>query len=371
MSKIRSIFTQAQDFVADIRSRNKLYQDLIFEVIEQTLNDNKEPPKEAVVLKTFPQNSTGADLKDGAEQYQSAILRVDRLHDSLPDPSRIYKTATIGETNKCIAAHLLCFSIEPFDSAESSQNSSVILKPGDIVPIEFIDGIIRFGPPKGKHPDYIGFNPSEAREDQGKKADLTLNSKFSASRPNTLAGQEGLAISEESLEAAASNPLLAGQVIKNGRLPEKALKTIEGIKDTGKRPVKVLAEVADEFELLLKDFKAHFGVDLPITDSYRDYDRQVETKANKEKQNKGHEAAKPGTSRHGWGLAFDFNTSGQFFDSPYYKWLFINAPKRGFWNPAWAQKGGKNPEAWHFEVIDAKKYISIFGDAVKQTTEAD
>ena len=195
MSKIRSIFTQAQDFVADIRSRNKLYQDLIFEVVEQTLNDNKDPPKEAVVLKTFPKNSTGSDLKDGAEQYQSAILRVDRLHDSLPDPSSVYKTGTIGETNKCIAAHLLCFSIEPFDSSESSQNSSIILKPGDIVPIEFIDGIIRFGAPKGKHPDYLGFNPSEAREDQNKKALSGLASKFKASSPSLLAGEEGAELS--------------------------------------------------------------------------------------------------------------------------------------------------------------------------------
>ena len=366
MSKIRSIFTQAQDFVADVRSRNTLYQDLIFEVVEQTLNDNKEPPKEAIVLKTFPQNSTGADLKDGAEQYQSAILRVDRLHDSLPDPARIYKTATIGETNKCIAAHLLCFSIEPFDSAESSQNSSVILKPGDIVPIEFIDGIIRFGPPKGKHDDYIGFNPSEAREDQGRKADFSLASKFKAATPFVLAGEEGTETSFESLEAAASNPILAGEIIKNGQMPEKALKTIEGIKDLSNRPAKFLAEVADEFELLLKDFEAQFGKPLPLTDTYRSYDRQVETKASE-----GAKAAEPGSSKHGWGLAFDFNTSKQGYNSPYYKWLFLNAPKRGFWNPPWAQKGGSNEEPWHFEAIGVDKYISIFGDVVNQITEAD
>ena len=153
------------------------------------------------------------------------------------------------------------------------------------------------------------------------------------------------------------NPELSGQVVKNGRLPETALKTIEGVKDSKGRPAKFLAEVADEFELLLKDFKAHFGVDLPLNDTYRDYDRQVKAKAEH-----GKKAAPPGSSKHGWGLAFDFDTSGQFYDSPYYQWLYVNAPKRGFWNPPWAQMGGSNEEAWHFEAIGADKYIAIFAN---------
>ena len=144
---------------------------------------------------------------------------------------------------------------------------------------------------------------------------------------------------------------------------QEALTTIEGYKTVYGTPVRFLTEVVDEFQLLREDFEDHFGYDLPLTDSYRDYDGQVKARAKH-----GSGAATPGTSRHGWGLAFDFNTKMivdgkevKWFESPRYKWLFKNAPKRGFHNPPWAQKGGSKPEAWHFEVIGADKYIAIFG----------
>jgi LAS superfamily LD-carboxypeptidase LdcB len=62
-------------------------------------------------------------------------------------------------------------------------------------------------------------------------------------------------------------------------------------------------------------------------------------------------AAVPGTSRHGWGRAVDFEDQlGKLtFDSPGYAWLKAHAAAYGFVHPAWAEPGGSSPEPWHWE----------------------
>ena len=364
MSKIRSLYEQSMDNLSDPVSRNKLKHDLLFDVAVEVLDDTKVLPKEAIVLKVLPQNSTGIDLNKGDQQYQSAILRIEFLHDSLADPARIYKIGSNGATNKAIQAHGVYYSIEPFDSSDSSQNTTTILRPGSIVPVELIGGVYRFGIPKGVHDDYIAFNPSEDRDDQfSLPTKKELMKAFKNNYPTLLEDMTGQEIVEDSLQAASSNPLLTDQTITNGKLPTEALTVVEGVFDRRGRPATFLTEVAEEFELLMADFEEHFGYPLPLNDTYRSYDRQVKTK-----EKYGKKAATAGTSKHGWGLAFDFNTKMKVdgkevigFDSPRYKWMFENAPKRGFHSPSWAQKGGKNEEAWHFEAIGANDYIAIFG----------
>jgi hypothetical protein len=361
---IRDLFEQALNFLSDPISRNKVKHDLLWDAAAKALDGIEAIPKEAIVLKVFPGNSTGEDIDEGKKQYQSAILRIEYLHDSLPDPARIYRIGSIGATNKAIQAHGEYFSIEPLDSTDSAQNTSVLLKPGSIVPVEKINGAWRFGAPTGTHSDYLTFNPSQDPEDQlSMPTESELMKAFGRNHSALLEDMTGEEIAEDSLQAASSNPLLAGQVVTNGKLPPEAMTTIDGVFDRRGRPAMFLAEVADEFVLLMADFEEHFGYPLPLNDTYRSYDRQVKTK-----EKYGKKAAKAGTSKHGWGLAFDFNTkmtvdgeeiSG--FDSPRYKWMYENAPKRGFHSPPWAQKGGSNEEAWHFEAIGANEYIAIFG----------
>ena len=62
-------------------------------------------------------------------------------------------------------------------------------------------------------------------------------------------------------------------------------------------------------------------------------------------------AATPGTSKHGWGHAVDFQDQlGELtFTSPGYQWLSANAARFGFAQPASVQQGGANAEAWHWE----------------------
>ena len=139
-----------------------------------------------------------------------------------------------------------------------------------------------------------------------------------------------------------------------------------------------LQDIFDNFLLLAKDFKDHFGYNLPINDSYRDYQEQVNLKAKKKRQGKPKQAATPGTSKHGWGLAFDFNTKRMLkdgtwgdggFNGAHYKWMYKNAPKRGFHSPPWAQKGGSNPEPWHIQWIKINEIIKIQDKKVENESE--
>ena len=78
------------------------------------------------------------------------------------------------------------------------------------------------------------------------------------------------------------------------------------------------------------------GIHWTITDSYRDYDSQVQVAATKGLYKNGGLAAEPGTSNHGWGSAVDLK-----LDDSAQKWLQQNASKYGFSNIP--------KEPWHWE----------------------
>lgn len=83
------------------------------------------------------------------------------------------------------------------------------------------------------------------------------------------------------------------------------------------------------------------GADLTIGNSYRTYDRQVTLKAQK-----GHMAATPGKSNHGWGMAIDF-AFGSNQGSTGFRWLTAHAVKFHF---HWLNERTKSPfEPWHWE----------------------
>lgn len=125
----------------------------------------------------------------------------------------------------------------------------------------------------------------------------------------------------------------------NGRHPKTALCELDDYPGHYLRPT-----TARNFLALAKAFEADFGRKLEITDSYRTYDSQVSLKARKPEL-----AARPGTSNHGWGLAIDFASNIDKFDSKEHKWMQENAELYGFYHPKWAQANGSKPEAWHWE----------------------
>ena len=173
------------------------------------------------------------------------------------------------------------------------------------------------------------------------------------------------------------------QEVENGLVPAGLI----GTTSTG---AQLLFDVVAEFNKLAEAFKKETGVSLS-GGGYRSYDSQVKVyddpskwrlkPALKEKcTNPGvgdcvHLAATPGTSNHGWGMAFDWNTKDKDgkieFESKTYDWMLKNASKYGWTVPSWAQKGGSKPEAWHIEYANKKNLITDVRDAPTDTDEAD
>ena len=148
---------------------------------------------------------------------------------------------------------------------------------------------------------------------------------------------------------------IRGRVVKNGEIPDDLLGKVEGI------GCKLEKHAAIKFGELNKAFKAKFGKDFTISGPYRtfkvsndifDWDLYNRTgKARKKGTNGGVAAAKPGTSKHGWGQAIDLGGFGNGPGNKYFDWMEQNAKKYGWINPAWAKKPGAGYEPWHWEYI--------------------
>ncbi|MEG3614252.1 M15 family metallopeptidase [Isoptericola haloaureus] len=114
-------------------------------------------------------------------------------------------------------------------------------------------------------------------------------------------------------------------------------------------------DAAVSLSALNEAFKARFGRNLCLVDSYRSLSSQYAVKASR-----GYLAATPGTSMHGWGLAIDL-CSKETGSSEVYGWLWDNAPMYGWENPPWAQRGGSGKyEPWHFEFRPGVEEVSTW-----------
>ncbi|MFC8599251.1 MULTISPECIES: M15 family metallopeptidase [unclassified Isoptericola] len=115
------------------------------------------------------------------------------------------------------------------------------------------------------------------------------------------------------------------------------------------------ADAAVALSSLNDAFRARFGRDLCLVDSYRSLSNQYAVKASR-----GYLAAVPGASMHGWGLAIDL-CSQEYRSSDVYGWLWENGPAYGWENPPWAQRGGSgNYEPWHFEYRPGVEEVSFW-----------
>lgn len=128
---------------------------------------------------------------------------------------------------------------------------------------------------------------------------------------------------------------------ENGRIPATELAHPASAPTHLFRP-----DAAEAFDRLNAAYRARFGVSITVTDSYRDYAGQVRAKATK-----GHLAAEPGTSNHGWGIAADLAGGLQSYGTAPYAWMRANAPRFGWDNPTWARPGGSKNEPWHWEFV--------------------
>ncbi|WP_408639069.1 D-alanyl-D-alanine carboxypeptidase family protein [Nocardiopsis endophytica] len=108
------------------------------------------------------------------------------------------------------------------------------------------------------------------------------------------------------------------------------------------------ADAAVDFMEMNQAYADEFGSQMCLTSSYRDLPNQQRVYAEQPPGN----AAVPGTSNHGWGLAVDICGGVQNQGSAQFNWLEANSQKWGWFHPQWAYS---NPfEPWHWEYKAAK-----------------
>lgn len=120
-------------------------------------------------------------------------------------------------------------------------------------------------------------------------------------------------------------------IYDNGRIPLDALKPVGD--GHYARP-----DVARAFKQMRRAAK-RAGLTISVTDSYRTYDQQVAL----EKEKGEYWTAEPGTSNHGWGIAFDLNVN----DPKVLAWLRNNGGRFGF--EELRHSDGSEFEPWHWE----------------------
>lgn len=103
---------------------------------------------------------------------------------------------------------------------------------------------------------------------------------------------------------------------------------------------------AAAFNAMSQAYARQTGSPICVTDSYRSLPDQYSTKAKR-----GRFAARPGTSRHGLGMALDLCGGINNFGSPAHLWMKQNAPLYGWFHPSWASPSGATPEPWHWEYV--------------------
>lgn len=146
---------------------------------------------------------------------------------------------------------------------------------------------------------------------------------------------------------------------RNGRIPLNNMVKNENLaKDLGGDAAYLMASASSKLDELLKLYQeAKFDGKQPLffTDGYRNIKRQISLKI------RNREAARPGRSNHGWGLAVDIhwgvppsmNKNRSFlasaFRHPVYRWFFENGPKYGWINPSVLRDFKSTDEWWHWE----------------------
>jgi hypothetical protein len=107
--------------------------------------------------------------------------------------------------------------------------------------------------------------------------------------------------------------------------------------------LKLNPEAARQLDKLADAFAAQFHKKLAVGAAYRSLAGQENQKTYWTQQGQPDNAATPGHSFHGWGLAVDLELSG----SDEHQWLVQNGPTFGW---VWPNKSG---EDWHFEYMGA------------------
>jgi LAS superfamily LD-carboxypeptidase LdcB len=137
----------------------------------------------------------------------------------------------------------------------------------------------------------------------------------------------------------------------NGRLTVATLTRIHHPRGI---PVFLRRDAAAAWEAMRSTSMAQRGVDLyPLggASAYRTFEQQVELKQMWTARGKPGNAATPGTSNHGWGLAVDAGSGSPGVDQTMWKALREIGPNFGW---SW-DEGQRVGEPWHFRYVGGFK----------------
>ena len=162
------------------------------------------------------------------------------------------------------------------------------------------------------------------------------------------------------------------QFVQNGNYPPELL--AQATKGSKNKPI-LIKDIVPSYDKMCVFFNQSFPAYELGGSGYRTYESQLNIykdplKVNKKGQRLG---AKPGTSRHGYGLAVDLHyfihgvraRQSVAGNPKVYGWLYQHSHKYGFKNPSWARPktlGGtaRKIEPWHYEWIEGNKILKGF-----------
>lgn len=127
---------------------------------------------------------------------------------------------------------------------------------------------------------------------------------------------------------------------RNGYIDASALQMVNGIL--------LRADAASAYAAMARAFEARFGKKLEASEGYRDYATQVYWKEWWTDRGKPGNAASPGGSIHGWGLAVDIDLApgGVALTQEEVEWLHTVGREYGF---NWESTGKPTGEPWHLD----------------------
>lgn len=216
-----------------------------------------------------------------------------------------------------------------------------------------------------------------------KACNVSLKDKF----PTFPEFGEGLGIGPKT---ATYNGIKGTMTIQNGKLPQDILGQSDPRWSTGGT---FLVDLLPSFDALAKAYFIKWGKKLGLNGGYRTYESAKKICGPILSNGKctNSLSSLPGTSRHGWGCAFDWqltigwiNEHGSKtvearrhqFNCPHWLWMWSNSQKYAkdgvYWtSPAWARPKdivapkypgkGSLLEAWHWEPSNFNKLITGIG----------
>jgi hypothetical protein len=288
--------------------------------------------------------STSAVSDDSLPKYsfKARIIDANSPHSFLPDPCDIALSTDLTEQRlikDLINLHITVFASSFTERPKVGNYVRIRLAPGAFVYDTKVAHLVEVLTDGSKHV-------------MANLDDLKKNSSGAASK--SFEGYTGTTLQHPDTRQLGA--IYNGEEVLNGRFDPGLLASPRSDLYRASFTARFIPEAIESFEKLAEEYKKEFGEVIWLSDSYRDYGNQVRLRS-------GGFGARPGSSNHGWGVAFDVNgtnvdvdkdgergTKYDRFNSKVYKWLDNGGSGRHGWiNPPSLRETGRLPESWHWE----------------------